>query len=49
MKKHLENFGGLIIFYLVIVVGVLLLNMRFERLNNTENIKIDNNYIAMNK
>lgn len=48
MKKTLNNIGGLILFYSVIVIGVLLLNMRFSYLNavNTENI--GNTYIAMN-
>ena len=48
MKKTLTNMGGLILFYLVIVFGVLLLNMRFEHLNSDQNIEINNNYIAMN-
>lgn len=46
MKKTLTNIGGLILFYMVIVFGVLLLNLRFEHLN--DNIEIDKNYIAMN-
>ena len=49
MKKTLTNIGGLILFYLVIIFGVLLLNMRFAHLNDVKNIEIDNNYIAMNK
>lgn len=48
MKKTLTNIGGLILFYLVIIFGVLLLNMRFEHLNSVENIEINDNYIAMN-
>lgn len=48
MKKTLTNFGGLILFYIVIVFGVLLLNMRFEHLNSNEVIKIEDKYIAMN-
>ena len=47
MKKTLNNIGGLILFYSVIVIGVLLLNMRFSYLNavNTENVV--NTYISM--
>jgi len=48
MKKTLTNIGGLILFYMVIVFGVLLLNLRFEHLNSNKNLEIDNNYIAMN-
>ena len=49
MKKTLTNIGGLILFYVVIIFGVLLLNLRFEHLNSLENAEINNNYIAMNK
>lgn len=48
MKKTLTNIGGLILFYMVIVFGILLLNLRFSHLNNDVNLDIDNNYIAMN-
>lgn len=48
MKKTLTNFGGLILFYLVIIIGVLLLNMRFKNLNNIKIDEINKNYIAMN-
>lgn len=46
MKKTLCKFGGLIIFYTIIVVGVLLLNLRFSYLNN--NPEISFNYETMN-
>lgn len=49
MKKTLENVGGIILFYSVIIIGVLLLNMRFEHLNNVNNNQINESYIAMNK
>lgn len=49
MKKTLMNIGGLILFYSVIIGGVLLLNMRFSYLNNLESEKINDTYIAMNK
>ena len=45
MKKHITNIGAIILFYLLIVFGVLLLNMRFAYLNK---MNMDNNYIAMN-
>ena len=45
MKKMLMNVMGVVLFYLVIIFGVLLLNYRFSYLNkNIEN----NTYIAMN-
>jgi len=49
MKKKLMDMGGLILFYSVIVIGVLLLNFRFSHLNNKNNENINNTYIAMNK
>ena len=49
MKKAvLTNIGGIIIFYLVIVLGVLLLNLRFETLNNKEVDTNIDNYVAIN-
>ena len=48
MKKVLNKIGGLLIIYTIIVVGVLLLNSRFEHINEIQNSNIDNNYIAMN-
>lgn len=44
MKKTLKNFGGIILFYSVIVFGVLLLNIRFSYLNK---LNQNGNYIAM--
>ena len=49
MKKTLKNIGGLVLFYSVIVFGVLLLNVRFEYLNEIDNEQNNNSYIAMNK
>lgn len=48
MKKTLTDIGGLILFYVVIIIGVLLLNLRFAYLNNLDNIDINDNCIAMN-
>ena len=48
MKKTLTDIGGLILFYAVIIIGVLLLNLRFAHLNNSKIININENYIAMN-
>ena len=48
MKKTLTNIGGLILFYMVIVFGVLLLNLRFSHLNSDTIKETNNNYIAMN-
>ena len=36
MKKALINLGGIIIFYSVIVFGVIILNVRFSHLNNKD-------------
>ena len=44
MKKTLMNIGGIILLYLLIVVGVLLLNARFAYLNT---INSNNNYITL--
>lgn len=46
MKNKLRHFGGLILFYAVIVFGVLLLNARFYYLNNNA---METNIIAMNE
>lgn len=48
MKKTLSKFGGLILFYGVIIVGVLLLDLRFSYLNKEEVIDNSSNLIAMN-
>ena len=37
MKKTLINLGGLIIFYMILIFGVIILNIRFTELN--KNIK----------
>ncbi len=44
MKKTLKNFGGLILFYLVIIMGILLLNLRFNYLNKVKNLESNNIY-----
>jgi len=49
MKKTLKNIGGLILFYSVIVVGVLLLNVRFSYLNEAYEGNLNETYIAMNQ
>ena len=48
MKRTLKNYGGLILFYSVLIIGVMLLEMRFEYLNNLGKTNIDNNIVAMN-
>lgn len=48
MKKTITNMGGLVLFYSVIIIGVLLLNMRFSYLNEINNETLNNTYIAMN-
>lgn len=49
MKEKLMDFGGLILFYSVIILGVLLLNLRFAQLNKANDINNSETYIAMNK
>ena len=45
MKRKLMSLGVLVLFYSSIVVGVLLLNLRFAYINNYE---CNDNCIAMN-
>ena len=47
MFKKLQNIGGLILFYSVIIFGVLLLNIRFSYINN-ERLGSNDNYLTMN-
>lgn len=49
MKKTLTNIGGLLLFYAVIIIGVLFLNLRFAHLNSNAKTIESENYIAMNK
>ena len=49
MKEKLMDFGGLILFYSVIILGVLLLNLRFSQLNKANDINNSETHIAMNK
>ena len=49
MKKIMINYGGLIMFYLVIVVGVLLLNLRFSYLNENTTVNYSEEYMAVNR
>ena len=48
MKKVLMNIGGLVLFYSVIIIGVLLLNIRFSYLNHVGSNGLGDTYIAMN-
>lgn len=45
MKRALEDIGGFVIFYIVIIGGILLLNMRFEQLNNIKKAETYYNYV----
>ncbi len=45
MKRALEDIGGFVIFYIVIICGILLLNMRFEQLNNIKKAETYYNYV----
>ena len=47
MFRKLQNIGGLILFYSVIIFGVLLLNIRFSYINN-ERLDSNDNYLTMN-
>ena len=48
MKKSLVNVGGLLLFYSIIIGGIVLLNLRFSHLNTLNNSNINNTQIAMN-
>ena len=37
MTKRMKDIGGLVLFYAVIIVGVLLLNLRFAKINEIQN------------
>lgn len=37
MKKVLVNYGGIMLFYLVIILGLFFLNMRVEYINKSSN------------
>jgi len=49
MKKFVENNCGVILFYGIIILGVLALNFRFSYLNNNSNNNIKRNAIALSK
>ena len=49
MKKKILSYGGLILFYSVISMGVLLLNMRFSYLNEKTTVNYNEAYMAVNK
>lgn len=49
MKKFVENNCGVILFYGIIILGVLALNFRFSYLNNNSNNNINPNAIALSK
>lgn len=44
-KEKLLNMGGIVVFYSVIIIGILLLNVRFSYINN--NLP-DNPHLTMN-
>lgn len=48
MEKVVKNIGVLVLFYGVIVLGIILLNMRFRSMNVSDEILDSQNYIAMN-
>lgn len=48
MEKVVKNVGVLVLFYGVIVLGIILLNMRFRSMNVSDEMLDSQNYIAMN-
>lgn len=48
MEKVVKNVGVLVLFYGVIVLGIILLNMRFRSMNVSGEILNNQNYLAMN-
>ena len=49
MKKFMEQNLGVIVFYSIIILGVLVLNFRFSYLNNNSNTINEQTTIALNK
>lgn len=49
MKKKFLEYGGLILFYSIIIMGVLLLNIRFSYLNEKTIVNYNEAYMAVNK
>ncbi len=47
MNQLWKNYGGLILFYGVIIIGVILLNERFRYLNQINNQNVEENKIAI--
>ena len=49
MKKKLIDLGGLLLFYFVLIIGVLLLNLRFSYINNNSNFNSNyHSYVGVN-
>ncbi len=48
MKKVLKNNIGGLIFYGVIILAIICVNLRYEYLNNTSDSKVINNVVAKN-
>ncbi len=49
MNKLMKKYGGLILFYGIIVLGVLMLNERFRYLNNQTNYQnMEQNLVRYN-
>jgi len=42
MSELIKKYGGLILFYTIIILGVLMLNERFRYLNNQEHNRTNN-------
>lgn len=42
MKKVLVNYGGIVFFYLVVILGMVFLNLRAEYVNNRKNTSFQN-------
>lgn len=47
MKKIIKKYRGVIAFYLLIVAAVMMLNARFEYLNNANDSNFTNGIIAI--
>jgi hypothetical protein len=42
MKKSLSNYGGIVLLYLIVILGIFLMNVRFGELNKS--VTNNNNY-----
>ncbi len=47
INEQIKNYGGIILFYIFIIICVIIVNARFEQLNEVSTIQ--NNILAVNE